>query len=1548
MAMLPSILFAAVQITPLPADSESDAITLLSEDFESEDALQQWEIESTRQGRVRITQDPRDPSNHGLLMDDAVNDAVFSQNIARTSVPISGYTDIHVAVDVYSFNNHVHTLEGFDGVVIRTGDEVRRFSTTWQVEQSFSIHVDEELVNAAHAGDGLLSIELHQYGNFSVPFNGLFFDNVRISGRPTRNIYVVSPLETLKSEELELIVLLDPVPEKDVPLTLRRSGEVHGTATYPAGQIMATLTFPNFDNNTLDGDRFHELRITDGRFSSLPFKVLIQDDTPAGLAMSLPHSVEEGKTATGSATVTANRVSPIEIALESSDPTVAAVPPTVNLPVHLSTVTFPVVTFEDPRLLDDRVVTITARVGSDTVSREIVVTEINTLKPSLAGPGTLTEGDTGVEFAFQVDGQSDEEMTITFSAEPGEVSIEPASVTLAPGEKEGVVLVSVEDDSLLQGDRPFVLTATNTKTGGTGTFEGVIRDNDIAGFAMDLPEMIEAEKNLNVTISAVNADGSLVTAHQGTAALFLKDPESGEEKKLVGDLDFINGKTVASLELSFTDRGSVLVVRSLDADVETASVPLSIFANLGFAANDIVYDAKRHKLYTVSGSAALPGHVHSLTDIDPNTAEIGEALFIGGDPRNMVITDQGEYLYIGLWSAYAIQRIDLDLFEQTERIVLDATGTWAGRTYTPFSMLTIPGRPLDLVVGQDATTSTYQTTRLYLNGVVQPQDRRSRLVVPAGSPDEFYTIRTDLKRMGIVSNGIELREAQRGLLNGVLIAGQNDLLFSDRGSVADGLEMRTVAQLSFPNDWPGFSTGPQAVAHPDMERSRVYYARQNQIVAYDTGVFQKVAKKTIPGIGNITRIIRWGDVGLAVLTNQAEVVLLEAHDLVPTGPVTDLAVSIAATPNPALLNGEVEYTATIENISDETARGTRLVIDLSEGQRLDGVSAGDFSHSSQNRTVIIDIGDMKPGESHQALVITEPTEITTLLASAGAMTRSLDIDYANNRDTVVLNVGFASEPESVNVVRLPINEVLYEPVSGDLIVSVRGDAHPGLANRVLAINPTSGLITRSITLPSEPGLLALSDDGSTAYALSGNTGYRLNLDSGAVADTITFQSSFGTDVPTSLVVIPGTVDKLVAGFDRRARLYVGGIGKGEFSNNAARVVALPDPTRVFAYNSTSTGFQSYLLEINGEGLTAVTTASLFSGFHQRIKSDGFFVYDSSGRSVRADLMVLDGTFDFSGAFSGSGPGTTTMVFHPDRAGQRVYYGRGKEIASFDTENYLRVRTVNFPGLPANFMSLERWGDDGFAARLQNNELAIIRTSLVSQSASPIDLLVETPDNIVVGTPFVTIRGNAYGSQGIKSVTVNGQEAVTVDQFAPWEALVEDLVEGENTVTITATTFATPPATKTIGLTIFHDPHLDTTGTGLADSWVVKHFGDLHSPLAQPHLDLSGDGKNNLNAFLFGTDPHQRNASTFHASRDYDNNEETAIYLEFVHRDAPDWDFVVQFSEDLADWSDFAGDIILAGDPLPVEGSPHYYRRGYRITPQSGKGVGFFRIHAVQR
>lgn len=353
LCVLTLAVFTLLVSAPLGA---SDFEILFFDDFEAVDALDRWEIESTNQGRVQIAGDPRDASNQGLLMDDMVNDVIFSQNIARTTVSIAGFTDIQVSAEVYSFNNHVHTIAGFDGIVLRAGNLMRRFSSTWEVEQSFSIVVDEELRMAAAAGDGLLTIELQQYGNFSVPHNGLLFDDVKVTGRPIREIHVVSPLVILKSEPLELILLVDPSPGGDVELSLLRDGNFHAKATYPKEVEMAALTFPNFDNNTLDGDQFYQLVITDGHFSSLPFHVLVLDDTPAGLDLLLPESITEGATAMGTVSVTSNRTTAIEISLETSDPSVASVPQSVTLQPHSSTINFPITTFKDPRVLDDRVV----------------------------------------------------------------------------------------------------------------------------------------------------------------------------------------------------------------------------------------------------------------------------------------------------------------------------------------------------------------------------------------------------------------------------------------------------------------------------------------------------------------------------------------------------------------------------------------------------------------------------------------------------------------------------------------------------------------------------------------------------------------------------------------------------------------------------------------------------------------------------------------------------------------------------------------------------------------------------------------------------------------------------------------------------------------------------------------------------------------------------------------------------------------------------------------------------------------------------------------
>lgn len=1532
------ILFASLLLAIAPAVA-SQAEVLFFADFESVDALDDWEIESTETGRVRIAEDPDDPSNHGLLMDDSVSNAVFSQNYARTSVSIGGYTEVVVSVDIYSFNDEVHFGENGDGIVLRAGSVSRAYPIEWKVRQHIEIALDAELMAAAYP-DGFLTIELRQYDNFSMPDDGLLFDNVTVTGRKARAIFVESPLRVLESEPFPVTVLLDPVPTEDVVLTLRKSGQVHGTAVYPAGMDLAELVFPNLENNRLDGDRVYTFELTDGYFESASFYVTVEDTTVAGLALALPEEIAEGTSAYGVASVSVQRDSSILIYLESSDPSVLQVPNTVVLGRYNSTVGFALTTIKDPQVLADREVTITARVGGDVVEMNVFVTEVNSLIPVLSGPVELKEGATEIRFEVALSGISVDPVSIELEATPAGITINPQTILLEPGQSKAYFTVSVDDDEVAQGNRDFTITATTRF--GVGTFEGTILDNDFSQFVFDVPTKIQANSQYPLQIRATNLDGSTVAAYEGIATVDLDDPQTDSSERL-GEVTFVDGKATFPLNLPYSARGRVLVVRS-ENGIEARSQPLFVFANLAFGANDLVYDSTRERLYTVSGGAAIAGHLHSVTPINPATAEIGNALFLGNDPQNMVITEDNQYLYVGLWGSYSVQRIKLDTFTRGTNFVLNASSVWSGDSFRPYRLLTVPGRPRDLLVSQRHVGSTYRTTRLYIDGEVQPVDSRDAYeLAHAGSLNEFYGVySSNFKRFRLKSDGFEAVTSSRDIPGlGNQIVGADDIIFSSTGKVVDGLEMRVIAQLPFPSGWSTGYGSPSVTMFVDTGLSRIYYARGNEIAAYDTEVFQLVSQTSIPGIGNIKRIVRWGDAGIGLLTDQAKVVLFEDKDIVPNGAVTDLSVAISASPDPVFLDEELIYTASVENSSDVAATKVRLVFDFNEGHSIRSVVSPGFEHSIQNRNVVIDVGEMNPGDRQEFSVITVPTALTTLVGTAVAVTQSPDSDYANNKASTVLNVGFDSQPNSLNLVKIPINDVLFEPVSGELVVAVSANANAGVANHILRIDPASGLITRSILMPSEPKKLALSDDGSTAYALPplNTSAMRVNLDTGQLEASISFSVGSGTISATDLKVLPGTIDSiLIATGSYGARVFDNGVPRPQTSGTTGSFVELlPAPDLAFSFNTQHTGFDSAKLQITSAGVqTVVKSGGLFSGFQTRIKSDGYFIYGTDGKGVRADLMVIDGTFPLSTAFSGSSFGTAPV--EPDRAGQRVYYARGKQIASFDSETYLHVRTQEFENLPSSIASFERWGVDGFAARLENGELAIIRTDLISDTAGSIDLMVSIPDNHVTAGPDLLVTGQAFSGQGISSVTINGETATSANAFASWSLNIADLTPGEHVMTITATAFGNPAATRTITRIV----HVPAGGYSLSDEWVLEHFGELNSPRAAPGLDADEDGLSNLAEFLFGTNPTEPDTVHFTISRS-EGEDGQYLSLEFMHRDLDKSIFTVESSSDLIVWGPFSGTIEQPNDPVPVEGKPNYLISTYRLLPTEESRGEFYRI-----
>ncbi|MGA9594664.1 MAG: hypothetical protein WBV06_00790, partial [Acidimicrobiia bacterium] len=72
------------------------------------------------------------------------------------------------------------------------------------------------------------------------------------------------------------------------------------------------------------------------------------------------------------------------------------------------------------------------------------------------------------------------------------------------------------------------------------------------------------------------------------------------------------------------------------------------------------------------------------------------------------------------------------------------------------------------------------------------------------------------------------------------------------------------------------------------------------------------------------------------------------------------------------------------------------------------------------------------------------------------------------------------------MVDLHAEQVLYDQSSGTVVAAVR-PSDPDHANEVLAFDPVTLSVLWSVPFPSQPDLIAISDDGSSVYVGLGDS-----------------------------------------------------------------------------------------------------------------------------------------------------------------------------------------------------------------------------------------------------------------------------------------------------------------------------------------------------------------------------------------------------------------------------------------------------------------------------
>jgi len=301
-------------------------------------------------------------------------------------------------------------------------------------------------------------------------------------------------------------------------------------------------------------------------------------------------------------------------------------------------------------------------------------------------------------------------------------------------------------------------------------------------------------------------------------------------------------------------------------------------------------------------------------------------------------------------------------------------------------------------------------------------------------------------------------------------------------------------------------------------------------------------------------------------------------------------------------------------------------------------------------------------------------------------------------------------PGELREVNLTTNDLVIDPVTQTIFASVPSSVSPS-GNSLTPIDPVTGVTGTPVTVGSEPGKLAISDDGSSIYvSLDGANAVR-RFD--VVSRTPGLQFSLGNDMfggPTrveDLAVAPGQPNTLAV-----ARQRTNGTPKHAgvvvYDNGIPRTVMTPDltgsnaiefsrsPEILYGQNTESSedGFRRMAVGPCGLFIFNKVEKLIFGDF----RFDEGLVFARSGRVVDPETMTIRGTFALAPPLVSVNP----QAIAPEVKARRVYFivseGGSTFLRVYDSKTFLRLGELRLPSITDSVTSLVRWGGNGLAFR----------------------------------------------------------------------------------------------------------------------------------------------------------------------------------------------------------------------------------------------------------
>ncbi|MCM3873911.1 MAG: hypothetical protein ND895_24750 [Pyrinomonadaceae bacterium] len=316
---------------------------------------------------------------------------------------------------------------------------------------------------------------------------------------------------------------------------------------------------------------------------------------------------------------------------------------------------------------------------------------------------------------------------------------------------------------------------------------------------------------------------------------------------------------------------------------------------------DLVVDPNTQKIYASIPSAAGSSG-NSIASFDPVTSVVGPSVFIGSEPGKMVISGNGQFVYVALTGAGAVRRFDLATQTPGPQISL-GNGSFSGPLFAT-DMAVQPENPTTLAIlrsGFDGAVAIYDDAG-QRSSVVNSFNLLALTFSPT-NPSSLYGLGgAVLTRMTVGPSGVTL-------LNSSSVTGSGAMQFDDgRLYTSSGHVLNPDTGTLF-GTFTGTDINASTPFVSDSVVDRVYFLTAPfsspgspttlTLRVFNQQTFVPVGTLDIPNVfGAPSRLVRWGSNGLAFCTTSGQFFVIQTTLVPSTDPVPTPTPTPIGTPTP--------------------------------------------------------------------------------------------------------------------------------------------------------------------------------------------------------------------------------------------------------------------------------------------------------------------------------------------------------------------------------------------------------------------------------------------------------------------------------------------------------------------------------------------------------------------------------------------------------------------------------------------------------------------------